>query len=521
MQQVALRRLEDRIPNQVLRKIRALQEIEDSQLGSWRPCSHVAQASCWPSSSCCQIWLVVRHTQRPLPQAQVKSYLQMLPKGVAFCHANNVVHRDLKPANLLISASGLLKVADFGLARVFSPDDNRLHTHQVATRWYRAPELLYGTRQYDQGENDIEQLCCVLGILGTPSRQGWPQITELPDYKIFKEHPPAPLEEVLPYASPQALDLLGRFLLCPPQQRISASQALLHHCFFTAALPVHPSELPIPQGPGGPAPKAHPGPPHVHDFHVDRPLEDADWKLLDSAIGSAYEEEPEIIYRNSAFIIPHDPDGCALLSRLVYAQQGTEVPPKHHQHGLSRGIVEEASESFKNTEIDMTSEQAKDIQARLFLSHLECNVFKLDENSHALYLDQAPGQKAALSKANNQKAIHTPEQLMQNHRQNLTPNKSSEIAEISINCLTDSGPAEVNTQSYLATVNLKTATFLRNGSKGRRQIQMGIKSLMVPDYALEEFKEMALIEKALNVDRLAEELTEAAHLSNPQTSQNP
>ena len=62
--------------------------------------------------------------------------------------------------------------------------------------------------------------------------------------------------------------------------------------------------------------------------------------------------------------------------------------------------------------------------------------------------------------------------LLLNHRQNLTPNTSSEIAELSINCLTDSGPAEVNTQSYLATVNLKTATFLRNGSKGRRQIQM-------------------------------------------------
>ncbi|XP_017908018.1 PREDICTED: cyclin-dependent kinase 20 isoform X3 [Capra hircus] len=253
---------------------------------------------------------VVRHTQRPLAQAQVKSYLQMLLKGVAFCHANNIVHRDLKPANLLISASGQLKIADFGLARVFSPDGNRLYTHQVATRWYRAPELLYGARQYDQGvdlwavgcilgellngsplfpgENDIEQLCCVLRILGTPSPQVWPvcrglpfggvgEITELPDYnKIsFKEQAPVPLEEVLPDASPQALDLLGRFLLYPPQQRISASQALLHHYFFTAPLPVHPSELPIPQRPGGPAPKAHPGPPHVHDFHVDRPLEES------------------------------------------------------------------------------------------------------------------------------------------------------------------------------------------------------------------------------------------------------
>nr|XP_031298165.1 cyclin-dependent kinase 20 isoform X6 [Camelus dromedarius] len=119
---------------------------------------------------------------------------------------------------------------------------------RTVSMWYRAPELLYGARQYDQGvdlwavgcilgellngsplfpgENDIEQLCCVLRILGTPSPQVWPEITELPDYnKIsFKEQAPVPLEEVLPDASPQALDLLGRFLLYPPRQRISASQ---------------------------------------------------------------------------------------------------------------------------------------------------------------------------------------------------------------------------------------------------------------------------------------------------------
>ncbi|XP_045738072.1 cyclin-dependent kinase 20 isoform X2 [Mirounga angustirostris] len=285
LKKVALRRLEDGIPNQALREIKALQEIEDNQ--------HVVQLKAvFPHGAgfvlafefmLSDLAEVVRHAQRPLVQAQVKSYLQMLLKGVAFCHANNIVHRDLKPANLLISASGQLKIADFGLARVFSPDGSRLYTHQVATRWYRAPELLYGARQYDQGvdlwavgcilgellngsplfpgENDIEQLCCVLRVLGTPSPQVWPA--------------PVPLVEVLPDASPQALDLLGQFLLYPPRQRISASQALLHQYFFTAPLPAHPSELPIPQRPGGPAPKAHPGPPHVHDFHVDRPLEES------------------------------------------------------------------------------------------------------------------------------------------------------------------------------------------------------------------------------------------------------
>ncbi|XP_020755310.1 cyclin-dependent kinase 20 isoform X6 [Odocoileus virginianus] len=280
LKKVALRRLEDGIPNQVLREIKALQEIEDSQyvvqLKAVFP--HGAGFVLAFEFMLSDLAEVVRHTQRPLAQAQVKSYLQMLLKGVAFCHANNIVHRDLKPANLLISASGQLKIADFGLARVFSPDSNRLYTHQVATRAVGCilGELLNGSPLFP-GENDIEQLCCVLRILGTPSPQVWPEITELPDYnKIsFKEQAPVPLEEVLPDASPQALDLLGRFLLYPPQQRISASQALLHHYFFTAPLPVHPSELPIPQRPGGPAPKAHPGPPHVHDFHVDRPLEES------------------------------------------------------------------------------------------------------------------------------------------------------------------------------------------------------------------------------------------------------
>lgn len=52
-------------------------------------------------------------------------------------------------------------------------------------------------------------------------------------------------------------------------------QALLHQYFFTAPLPAHPSELPIPHRPEGPTPKDHPGPPHVHDFHVDQPLEES------------------------------------------------------------------------------------------------------------------------------------------------------------------------------------------------------------------------------------------------------
>uniref|UniRef100_S4RRG1 Cyclin-dependent kinase 20 n=1 Tax=Petromyzon marinus TaxID=7757 RepID=S4RRG1_PETMA len=242
LKKVALRRLEDGIPNQAKREIKALEEIEDN------PCD----------------------SERPLSQAHVKSYMSMLLKGVAFCH-NSIMHRDLKPANLLISSMGHLKIADFGLARVFSNDGDRLYSHQVATRWYRAPELLYGARKYDEGvdlwavgcilgellncsplfpgENDIEQLCCVLRVLGTPNQHVWPEITELPDYNkiAFRENAALPLEEVVPDAPPEAVELLRRLLVYPSRQRIPASEALLHPYFFTAPLPAHHSELPIPQ----------------------------------------------------------------------------------------------------------------------------------------------------------------------------------------------------------------------------------------------------------------------------------
>ena len=80
-------------------------------------------------------------------EAQSKSYSLQLLRGLAFIHSQNIIHRDLKPSNLLISPTRRLKIADFGLARL--QDDVRPMSHQVATRWYRAPELLYGARRYN------------------------------------------------------------------------------------------------------------------------------------------------------------------------------------------------------------------------------------------------------------------------------------------------------------------------------------------------------------------------------------
>ena len=72
--------------------------------------------------------------------------LLQLTRGIAFCHLHRVLHRDLKPQNLLINREGQLKLADFGLARAFGIPV-RSYTHEVVTLWYRAPDVLMGSRK--------------------------------------------------------------------------------------------------------------------------------------------------------------------------------------------------------------------------------------------------------------------------------------------------------------------------------------------------------------------------------------
>ena len=273
LKKIPLRRVEDGIPNAVLREIKALQQIEHPNVVKlYDVFSHGTGFVLVFEFMLSDLSEVLRNYDQPLTRSQIKSYMLMLLQGISYCHEKNIMHRDLKPANLLISHTGHLKIADFGLARVFIQDGSRLYSHQVATRWYRAPELLYGARTYDQsvdlwavgtifgemlnksplfpGESDIEQLCCVLRALGTPDEKKWPGLKELPDFKkiTFPENEAVPFEQLVPDASLSAIDLLKRFLVYSSKQRILAKQALLHKYFFTEPLPAHHSQLPIPFG---------------------------------------------------------------------------------------------------------------------------------------------------------------------------------------------------------------------------------------------------------------------------------
>ena len=207
-----------------------------------------------------------------LSQDHIKSWSYQLLSGVHYMHTQRILHRDLKASNLLISKSGHLKIADWGLARSWSADMKRL-TNLVITLWYRPPELLLGCHQYSskidmwsvgciiaemfrragflKGSNEQHQLDLIFQTCGMPDEKDWPDVHSMcPHFKNVDANQSSNkkygrrIRETLKqqvhnrsWLTENAIKLIDHLLLINPHKRASAEEALDAAYFYDE--PVH------------------------------------------------------------------------------------------------------------------------------------------------------------------------------------------------------------------------------------------------------------------------------------------
>lgn len=184
-----------------------------------------------------------------LSPERIKDIIYQLLTGLDFLHFNRVMHRDLKPQNVLISNQGIVKLADFGLARIYT--NHMTLTSVVVTLWYRPPEVLlsqsYGTavdvwscgcilaelykrKPLFPGENDVDQLAKIFEVIGSPPQAKWPAEVSLP-WSSFNFYKGVPLSDVVPETCMDGIDLLQHMLRFDPLDRLSCADAK-KHCYF-------------------------------------------------------------------------------------------------------------------------------------------------------------------------------------------------------------------------------------------------------------------------------------------------
>lgn len=212
---------------------------------------------------------ILSHPQLMFNEGHIKYLFKQITEGLDYMHQRGVLHRDIKGSNILLSNKGVVKIADFGLARsidLLNPDAH--YTNRVITLWYRPPELLLGETNYDgsvdiwglgcifaeffirkalfQSKDSIGQLRAIYSLMGTPIENGWPEAATLPWYQLIPPKEPkksqilAKLGNIIPEA---ALNLIMKLLKLNPKLRYTANDVLRDNYFTTDPKPTRPIQL--------------------------------------------------------------------------------------------------------------------------------------------------------------------------------------------------------------------------------------------------------------------------------------
>lgn len=204
---------------------------------------------------------------------QVKTLMKDLLTGLAFMHKKWYLHRDLKTANLLYTNDGYLKICDYGMARQYGMP-LAPYTNLVVTPWYRAPELLLGCEIYGaaidvwscgcifaeifmkkvlfHGKGELNQIELIFELLGTPTEEIWPKVSELPHWGKFNlQEYPGKFDDIFVVKkvgnfelTETGKDFLHKLLFLHPEKRLTAEEALNHAWFTEEPLPTPHEDMP-------------------------------------------------------------------------------------------------------------------------------------------------------------------------------------------------------------------------------------------------------------------------------------
>jgi serine/threonine protein kinase len=209
------------------------------------------------------LYEMMKGRDRHLPESKIRNIMYQVFQGLAFMHKNGFFHRDIKPENMLCRGD-VVKIADFGLAREIRSKPP--YTEYVSTRWYRAPEVLLRSTNYNSpidqwacggvlaelftlrpifpGSSEADEVYKICSILGSPTMRSWPEGIRLAAQMSFKfpQFVPTPISQAIPNASPEALALIQDLLKFDPQHRPTAAQTL-QYAFFQVNSSMPPMQV--------------------------------------------------------------------------------------------------------------------------------------------------------------------------------------------------------------------------------------------------------------------------------------
>ncbi|XP_023669860.1 mitogen-activated protein kinase 6 [Paramormyrops kingsleyae] len=282
-----------------------------------------------------------------LSEGHARLFMYQLLRGLKYIHSANVLHRDLKPANLFVNTEDLvLKIGDFGLARIMDPHySHKGHLSEgLVTKWYRSPRLLLSPNNYTKaidmwaagcifaemltgktlfaGAHELEQMQLILESIPVIHEEDRQELQSVIPVFVRKDMsvPQTPLAKLLPGASKEALDFLGKILTFNPMDRLTAEEALAHPYMSDYSFPL---DEPIAN----------------HPFHIEDEVDDI--LLMDETHSQVYNTWDR--YHDSQFSdqdwhlhSTHEADNVQLDPRAmseVTDEEEVRVDPRKYQDG--------------------------------------------------------------------------------------------------------------------------------------------------------------------------------------------